>query len=614
MPAISSLEAFFADLQLVASISQDVSLVNRVDRGNALGNSDLSHLPSEITHAIVLHLVDDTSLTHKRTLSPCVLTYRYWAALLRATFFRRLTLGSQEDIDALLALVSTPSFARPPFANCLHTIILDIRLPTAQRPWWHHVSKLRGLQSVVAIHLAFRQAGPSWYDGDPAHAMFAGLPRTVPTRALGLTVLLFDSLRFASTNDVSNLLGQLPTVRMCTCRDVVFDDAPSASRARRGLVQESLVVLASQCTVVGRSSDYISVAANPAVTSALLGAARCPPGDANIWSRILCLATIQFTEYKYDVCMVYLEPEGKTLQDSFDHSMVLEVAFGRPLPNAAALVVSCKMSISDAVPTSRTKLLNWYTYAKTVLGLEHIMLDAHRTTFIESDVLQRARACTSGVVATASMQVGKRGPRIGTRSAQHGGSTVFLPRKRRGIAYRLIIELTNFHATPTSDQHSPADVDPRVPLPRLVVPQRVYSAPGRCTYLPTIRFYNNDRPGVLLSRALENELGDLVDAARQVRLSVQASRITVRINWPGYPPWPTVTNVLHHSFEACPMTMAQLAHRVAKITAIFWGDMIVKPCEESGWVLGEVEFDQLVLLELRHMSTGSWQPVFCRVQ
>ncbi|GJE95542.1 hypothetical protein PsYK624_117280 [Phanerochaete sordida] len=448
--------------------------------------------------------------------------------------------------------------------------------------------------------------------------MFAGLPRTVPTRGLGLTALSFDSLRFANTVDIRRLLDRLPSVRSCTCRDVVFDEASPAPRARAGSVQHGFEVAASRCTVVGRPSDHTSIATNVNVCSALLGTARCPPRNADMWSRVVSLVNILFSGYAYDVGMLCLGPdEDIPPRDASDREMAFEVAFGAPPHDAASPVVACMMSLSDEVPTNVTNVLSWCTHAENMLGLDHIAVDAREAAFTESDVLEEQRArrvFAARAVAVTGRLPEAGGPRIENRNhAPRDSEPNPSPRVAQAIAYRLRIELANFHVIPTPDQHSPADFSRRVPLPGAVVPQRTYSAPGRCTYLPTVRFYDMGRPGVAYSRALQSQLEDLVDGDRQVRLSVQASRITVRINWPGYPPWPTVTNVFHHSFEANPMTMAQLAHRVAKVFMLFWEDMIDKPCEEDGWALSDIEFDQLVLLELRHVSTGSWQPVFCRV-
>ena len=31
----------------------------------------------------------------------------------------------------------------------------------------------------------------------------------------------------------------------------------------------------------------------------------------------------------------------------------------------------------------------------------------------------------------------------------------------------------------------------------------------------------------------------------------------------------------------------------------------------NGWTLDNINLEEIVLLELRHVSTGSWQPVLC---
>ncbi|GJE92940.1 hypothetical protein PsYK624_090990 [Phanerochaete sordida] len=148
-------------------------------------------------------------------------------------------------------------------------------------------------------------------------------------------------------------------------------------------------------------------------------------------------------------------------------------------------------------------------------------------------------------------------------------------------------------------------------LPGIVVPQPVYTAPGQFAQLPTIRFTEGGRPGVRLSNALNKVFQNLAKSNEVPKLSEQAKKITIRINWPGYQPWSYVVHAFDHSYEVRPITLAKLAHEVAKTVRLLKNDMATSGTVSPDWSLNNVNIEELVLLELRHVSTGSWQPVLC---
>ncbi|EKM52713.1 uncharacterized protein PHACADRAFT_31187 [Phanerochaete carnosa HHB-10118-sp] len=148
-------------------------------------------------------------------------------------------------------------------------------------------------------------------------------------------------------------------------------------------------------------------------------------------------------------------------------------------------------------------------------------------------------------------------------------------------------------------------------LPGIVVPQPVYTAPGQFTQLHTIRFYEGGRPGMRLSNALNRVFQNLARGNDVPQLSEQAKKITIRINWPGYQSWSQVVHAFDHSYETRPITIAKLAHEIAKNVRLLKSDMRGVACSSADWSLDQINVEELVLVELRHVSTGSWQPVLC---
>lgn len=102
--------------------------------------------------------------------------------------------------------------------------------------------------------------------------------------------------------------------------------------------------------------------------------------------------------------------------------------------------------------------------------------------------------------------------------------------------------------------------------------------------------------------------------------------------WPGYPPWSTNLNVRERNQAADPIPLYRLIKRIAESVQSFYQQMVSshvrRPAESvifisfflkgnvpfdhvagSGWHLTDIPFERLCLLELRQVSTGSWQPV-----
>ncbi|KAI0347631.1 hypothetical protein BDW22DRAFT_1423921 [Trametopsis cervina] len=152
----------------------------------------------------------------------------------------------------------------------------------------------------------------------------------------------------------------------------------------------------------------------------------------------------------------------------------------------------------------------------------------------------------------------------------------------------------------------------------IIVPQTVYTTPKAYAPLDTIQFRVGGTLGFPLSDALDIAPGGqprtiLDDAADRPRLSsTTPSRISLRIIWPGYDMWVGTFEIYgYEQWHTEPITRAKLAHNVANKVRQCLYEMSTKTSKDPrpDWHSTRYSFEQLVLLELRHVSAGSWQPV-----
>ncbi|GJE92925.1 hypothetical protein PsYK624_090840 [Phanerochaete sordida] len=174
-------------------------------------------------------------------------------------------------------------------------------------------------------------------------------------------------------------------------------------------------------------------------------------------------------------------------------------------------------------------------------------------------------------------------------------------------------------ATNPSTHHTFVDYTEPIPslLPGLLVPQQVYrpqSAPGGFVRLDSIPFCHNGRIGIRLRDAVDSaRIAGLYAAQSQPTLSETGMRVTLRILWPGYQEWryENGIDIFDHTYNANPQTLERIANKVAKLIRTFCEEMTNANPAEPGWAVGADTFNQLYLIELRHVSKGSWQPVIC---
>lgn len=151
-------------------------------------------------------------------------------------------------------------------------------------------------------------------------------------------------------------------------------------------------------------------------------------------------------------------------------------------------------------------------------------------------------------------------------------------------------------------------------IPGVIVPQQVYTSPpsqANFSPLPSIRFFQSDRPGLRLRDALNLPIPGLHGSVSVPAFSKTGMRATLRIMWPNYSIWcpENRIDIFDHTQRANPQTLERVAQKVAKLISIFYNEMSGSPGDVSDWQLERIPFDRLYLIELRHVSRGSWQPV-----
>jgi len=144
-----------------------------------------------------------------------------------------------------------------------------------------------------------------------------------------------------------------------------------------------------------------------------------------------------------------------------------------------------------------------------------------------------------------------------------------------------------------------------------IVPQRVYVASGPFPRRPTIYFQQDGHPGVYLCDALRQRVGGMPDREDRPETTSTSSKITIRINWTGYADFQHQMNAKEHSQAAAPIPKWKIAMCVAQAVHEFYAHCTPagRDIDRQDWDVCTKPFDKLRLLELHHVSSGSWQPV-----
>ncbi|GJE92914.1 hypothetical protein PsYK624_090730 [Phanerochaete sordida] len=142
----------------------------------------------------------------------------------------------------------------------------------------------------------------------------------------------------------------------------------------------------------------------------------------------------------------------------------------------------------------------------------------------------------------------------------------------------------------------------------IVVPQKGYVANSHFDKREPVIFPR----GTYLWRA---EARHYVDhPAYRPRVTTSACdklKFTLRLAWSGYKPWGRVIQGTERSDTPGPITLGMLAKRVADAIRSFYQIHAEVATSEPDWAVTRIPFEKLILLELRHVSDGSWQPVLC---
>ncbi|KAI0343678.1 hypothetical protein BDW22DRAFT_1198434 [Trametopsis cervina] len=159
--------------------------------------------------------------------------------------------------------------------------------------------------------------------------------------------------------------------------------------------------------------------------------------------------------------------------------------------------------------------------------------------------------------------------------------------------------------------HSLNDYDNYAQFPGIIVPQPIFTPPAGFTPGPSIPFSVQGIPGIRLEDAISGQLSNLDNRlARPVLRPVP--RITLRIMWPGYSSWTHESiTVRHHGPSSTAFSMEELARVMSTRIQGFYTEMANTNNTEPQWNLRLLPFNRLYLIELRHISPGSWQPVIC---
>ncbi|KAI0764077.1 hypothetical protein BC629DRAFT_1725724 [Irpex lacteus] len=95
--------------------------------------------------------------------------------------------------------------------------------------------------------------------------------------------------------------------------------------------------------------------------------------------------------------------------------------------------------------------------------------------------------------------------------------------------------------------------------------------------------------------------------------TIDASRIGIRILWPGYRSWEFRNmSVVDNTVNSNTYSMERLLNTLANKIWLFYQEMSSPSAGvplDKDWALRTVDFDRLFITELQHVSQGSWQPV-----
>ncbi|GJE93138.1 hypothetical protein PsYK624_092970 [Phanerochaete sordida] len=147
----------------------------------------------------------------------------------------------------------------------------------------------------------------------------------------------------------------------------------------------------------------------------------------------------------------------------------------------------------------------------------------------------------------------------------------------------------------------------------ILVPQRPYAANIQRNHthsIGVVEFWVNGQKGIRLSDAQARAFSGLAQADDRL-LEGFGTKVTYRIEWPGYVAFGKQKHALRATREKESITRAKMAIHVAEVMKDFIDEMGPLPTSDPHWRVGQgfIEFGDLYLLEIHHVAKASLQPV-----
>lgn len=153
----------------------------------------------------------------------------------------------------------------------------------------------------------------------------------------------------------------------------------------------------------------------------------------------------------------------------------------------------------------------------------------------------------------------------------------------------------------------------------LHVPQTPYTNTSNQTgFIPQVlvqyHLQESQQPGIRLHMLLETDIAcNLVDAQSTTFNDFPGTKASFRLGWPGYDmQYTRQVGITSASRVPRPMTIAKSAVMIAREMCRVIQFMSLLPCSTPEWRLGNgnIELQDIILLEVIQVSPGSFQPVF----
>lgn len=167
----------------------------------------------------------------KKGLGRCALVNRFWATRCQALIFRSIKLQSAQDVRQLLKFIKRPD-------DKVAQYIQEIQLPGPYNWGQHNVTPWLHLLPLLYPKLPFcTTPGRICLSRLPhgkrtLRSIHWNIPRSLPTHFTGLQELALWDIEFASLSDLVHLLDELRDLRVLSCRQVAWAEAPPLTRLR----------------------------------------------------------------------------------------------------------------------------------------------------------------------------------------------------------------------------------------------------------------------------------------------------------------------------------------------------------------------------------------------